>query len=120
MKLERISPEAVEKLAASRASVLVLVIAAAQAQLEADQEVVNSMVAALENVDSRIEKALIEAKGEQRRFKPHPEFEVEKYLLGRQAEVSFKAGEQLSLEKQRQAYLEGKQAGIKEVTEMIV
>ena len=37
--------------------------------------------------------------------------------LQHQAEISFKAGEKLSLEKQGQAYLEGKQAGIKEVVE---
>jgi len=36
-----------------------------------------------------------------------------------QAEISFKAGEKLSLEKQGQAYLEGKQSGIKEVVEWI-
>ncbi len=36
-----------------------------------------------------------------------------------QAEISFKAGKKLSLEKQGQAYLEGKQAGIGEVVEWI-
>ena len=34
-------------------------------------------------------------------------------------EAIFKAGEKLSLEKQGQAYLEGKQAGIREVVEWI-
>ncbi len=36
-----------------------------------------------------------------------------------QAKISFKAGEQLSLERQGQAYLEGKQEGIKEVVEWV-
>ena len=36
-----------------------------------------------------------------------------------QAEISFKEGEKLSLEKQGLAYLEGKQSGIKEVVEWI-
>ncbi len=40
-------------------------------------------------------------------------------LLLDQADISFKAGEKLSLEKQGQAYLEGKQSGIKEVVEWI-
>ena len=40
-------------------------------------------------------------------------------ILEQQAEISFKAGEKLSLEKQGQAYLEGKQAGIKEVVELL-
>jgi len=36
-----------------------------------------------------------------------------------QAEISFKAGAQLSLEKQGEAYLEGKQTGIREVVEWV-
>ena len=36
-----------------------------------------------------------------------------------QAEISFKAGEQLALEKQGQAYLEGEQAGTRKVAEWI-
>lgn len=40
-------------------------------------------------------------------------------LLERQAEISFKAGEKLALEKQGLAYLEGKQSGIKEVVNWI-
>ena len=43
------------------------------------------------------------------------------YLEGcrAQAAISFKAGEQLSLEKQGQAYLEGKQAGRKDVVDWV-
>ena len=39
--------------------------------------------------------------------------------LEAQAEISFKAGQKLALEKQGQAYLEGKQEGRKEVAEWI-
>jgi len=42
-----------------------------------------------------------------------------KEQLEAQAEISFKEGAKLSLEKQGLAYLEGKQSGIKEVVEYI-
>ena len=49
----------------------------------------------------------------------HPDLPMGQAIAEDQAEVSFKAGEQLSLEKQGQAFLEGKQAGIKEVVEWV-
>ncbi len=50
-----------------------------------------------------------------RRVEPQLCADRERYV----AEISFRAGEQLSLEKQGQAFLEGKQAGIREVVEWI-
>lgn len=64
MKLERLSPEAVENLVASRASALILVIAAAEAQLEADQKAIDQYLATLpQGMDLRTRKELEDLRG---------------------------------------------------------
>ena len=71
----------------------------------------------MEAKDTVMDKHLLKSKWLEYQAEENPTEPFSSYIAKEQAEISFKAGEKLSLEKQGQAYLKGKQSGIKEVVE---